>query len=112
MKTDELTAEEMYNLVMEAYASYYLSGEWLKTVTFRYANPIGKFNWMKSNIIRFVGNTMKNGLAMLRTQGIDFSRISEELKQIEEKAKKIKKKTGETFKIENQIEPLLLEKQI
>jgi len=112
MKTDELTAEEMYNLVVEAYASYYLNGEWLKVVASRYANPFGKFNWMGHNVPRFVKQTMKNGWEMLRTQGIVLSRVSQELKQIEEKAKKIKKKTGEIFKIENQIQPLLLEKRI
>lgn len=111
MGTDELTAEEIYNLVVEAYASYYLSGEWLRLVAFRYCNPFGKFNWMGSNVLRFVKNTMKNGWQMLKTQGIDFSRISDELKEIEKNAKQLRRETGE-FKMEDIVAPLLAEKHI
>jgi radical SAM superfamily enzyme YgiQ (UPF0313 family) len=112
MNTEELTSSEIYNLVVEAYASFYLSGEWLRTVTTRYINPFGKFNWMGHNVPRFVKETMRNGWAMLRTQGIDFSRISDELKEIESIAKEVKKKTGQ-FRMENQVShPLAAEKHV
>jgi len=100
MKTDELSAMDMYELVMEAYASYYLSGRWLKMVIKRYLNPFGKFNWMSYMIPKFIKQAMKGGFQMLRSQGISQSRISQELKDIIEKSEKFREKTGHTFKIE------------
>ncbi|TFG01100.1 MAG: radical SAM protein [Promethearchaeota archaeon] len=110
MNTDELSAMEMYELVMEAYASYYLSGRWLKMVIKRYLNPFGKFNWMSYMIPNFIKQAMKGGLNMLRSQGISQSRVSEELKKMIEKSERFKVKTGEKFKIEEQIIPSIAEK--
>jgi len=105
MKTDELTNRELYELVVEAYSSYYFGREWLSMVTKRYCNPFGKFNWMFSSVPRFVREVIKNGFDMLRSQGISTSKISDELKELSDRAKKIEKMTGEQFKIETKISP-------
>jgi radical SAM superfamily enzyme YgiQ (UPF0313 family) len=109
MKTDQLSAMEMYELVMEAYASYYLSGRWLKMVIKRYLNPFGKFNWMSYMIPKFIKQAMKGGFQMLHSQGISSSRISEELKKMIEKSEKFENITGENFKIEEDIIPRIAE---
>jgi radical SAM superfamily enzyme YgiQ (UPF0313 family) len=109
MKTDEITAREMYELVMEAYASYYLDGRWLRMVIKRYLNPFGKFNWMSYMIPKFIKQAMKGGLNMLRSQGISRLRISKELKQMVDKSEDFKEKTGHEFKIEEEIIPRIAE---
>ena len=109
MKTDQLSAMEMYELVVEAYASYYLSGRWLKMVIKRYLNPFGKFNWMSYMIPKFIKQAMKGGYQMLHSQGISSSRISEELKKMIEKSEKFENITGENFKIEEEIFPRIAE---
>ncbi len=105
MRTDELSAREMYELVMEAYASYYLSGRWLKLVIKRYLNPFGKFNWMSFNIPKFIKQAMAGGVKMLRSQGISRSRISTELKEMLDESEHFKEQTGKVFKIEEKITP-------
>jgi radical SAM superfamily enzyme YgiQ (UPF0313 family) len=110
MKTDELSAHEMYELVMEAYASYYLSGRWLKMVIKRYLNPFGKFNWMSFMIPQFIKQAMKGGYQMLHSQGISRSRISEELKKMVNNSEKYKERTGHNFKIEEKVIPRIAEK--
>ena len=112
MKTDELTAREMYELVMEAYASYYLDGRWLRMVIKRYLNPFGKFNWMSYMIPKFIKQAMKGGLNMLRSQGISRHRISKELKQMVDKSEDFKEKTGHEFKIEEDIIPRIAEEAL
>ena len=102
MRTDELSAMDMYKLVMEAYASYYLSGSWLKTVAKRYVNPFGKFNWMFRIIPKFIRQAMRGGLEMLHSQGISRRRISDELKNMVQISEKVEEVTGEKFKIEDQ----------
>ncbi|TXT56357.1 MAG: Ribosomal protein S12 methylthiotransferase RimO [Promethearchaeota archaeon] len=82
MRTDELTNREIYRLVGEAYASYYLSGYYMKLLAKRYANPLSKFNWMFKRIPSYVKRVMKNGVQMLHTQGISSNNVSEELKAI------------------------------
>jgi len=103
MDTDELSSKELYELVVEAYSSYYFGREWLSMVTKRYCNPFGKFNWMFSSVPRFVSEVIKNGFEMLRSQGISTSKISDELKAITNKAKHIEQKTGQQYKIETHI---------
>ncbi|MFX0071015.1 MAG: B12-binding domain-containing radical SAM protein [Candidatus Hermodarchaeota archaeon] len=82
MRTDQLTNKEIYRLVSEAYAAYYLSGGYLKMMAKRYCNPLGNFNWMGRNIPRFTKTVIRSGLKMLHTQGITSSVISDELKSI------------------------------
>ncbi|MBD3214907.1 MAG: radical SAM protein [Candidatus Lokiarchaeota archaeon] len=101
MKTDELTSKELYELVVEAYSSYYFGREWISMVAKRYCNPIGKFNWMLPSVPRFVKVVIKNGFEMLRSQGISTSKISDELKALSNAAKEIENKTGTRFKIED-----------
>jgi anaerobic magnesium-protoporphyrin IX monomethyl ester cyclase len=82
MSTDQLTNKEIYRLVGEAYGAYYLSGDYVKTMAKRYFNPLGNFNWMSRNLVRFIKTVMRNGYKMLHTQGISGSLVSEELKSI------------------------------
>jgi len=103
MNTDELTSKELYELVVEAYSSYYFGREWLLMVGKKYCNLFGKFNWMFSSVPRFVKEVIKNGFEMLRSQGISTSKISEELKEIANKAKQVEQKTGQQYKIETHI---------
>ena len=82
MGTDQLSSREIYRLVGEAYAAYYLHGDYLKTMAKRYCNPFGKFNWMNRNVPRFTKTVIRSGYKMLHTQGISGSLISDELKSI------------------------------
>lgn len=82
MKTDELSNKEIYRLVVEAYASYYLSAYYIKLLAKRYLNPFGKFNWMFNRILSYTKRVMRNGVQMLRTQGISSDMVSDELKTI------------------------------
>ena len=50
MRTEQLTTNEIYQLVGEAYSAYYLSKGWLRMLIKRYTNPFGKFNWMGRNV--------------------------------------------------------------
>jgi radical SAM superfamily enzyme YgiQ (UPF0313 family) len=112
MNTDELSAKEMYELVVEAYSSYYLGEKWLKMLIKRYLNPFGKFNWMSYMIPNFIRQFITGGLKMLRSQGITSSRVSEELRRLIEKSKTYEDKTGNEFKIEEQIIPKGTEKAV
>jgi radical SAM superfamily enzyme YgiQ (UPF0313 family) len=112
MKTDEISAKEMYKLVVEAYSSYYLGAQWLKTSIKRYLNPFGKYNWMSYMIPNFIRQFIGGGLKMLRSQGISSSRVSEELKELIEKSEKFEEETEEVFKIEEQIIPEGTEKVV
>ncbi|MCK4380367.1 MAG: radical SAM protein [Candidatus Lokiarchaeota archaeon] len=80
MRTEQLTTNEMFQLVGEAYSAYYLSGGWLKMLVKRYINPFGKFNWMMRNIPRFAKTVIVSGLDMLHSMGMTKSIISDELK--------------------------------
>ena len=80
MRTEQLTTNEMYRLVGEAYSAYYLSKGWLRMLVKRYINPFGKFNWMTRNIPRFAKTVIVSGLDMLHSMGMTKSIISDELK--------------------------------
>ena len=81
MRTEQLTAKDMYRLTAEAYSAYYLTG-WLKYQAKRYMNPFGKFGWMAKNLPRFLKTVVMNGLEMLHNMGMTSSIISEELNDI------------------------------
>lgn len=81
MRTEQLTAKDMYRLTAEAYSAYYLTG-WLKFQAKRYMNPFGKFGWMAKNLPRFLKTVVMNGLEMLHNMGMTSSIISEELNDI------------------------------
>jgi radical SAM superfamily enzyme YgiQ (UPF0313 family) len=80
MRTEQLTSKEMYNLVAEAYAEFYLASGWLIRRGKEYLNPFGKFNWMVNSMGRLIKQGILGGLGMLHTQGITTNVISEELK--------------------------------
>ncbi|MBY8982357.1 MAG: radical SAM protein [Candidatus Lokiarchaeota archaeon] len=111
MNTDELSSKDMYRLVVEAYSAYYLSGEWMKALAMRYCNPFGKFNWMGLKIPRFIRKVIKSGFHMMRSQGFTTSNVSDELKNLKEKAKLYHKKTGRTYEIENDLPLIPIQKK-
>jgi anaerobic magnesium-protoporphyrin IX monomethyl ester cyclase len=80
MDTDKLKAEEIYQLVGEAYAAYYLYSDWLLKRSFEYLNPIGKFNWMYPSLGRLIKQGVLGGRSMLTGQGFTNKLISKELK--------------------------------
>jgi len=84
MRTEQLTTNEMYELVGEAYSAYYLSKGWLGMLIKRYTNPFGKFNWMGRNVPRFARTVIKSGNEMLHSMGMSKSMISDELKEFME----------------------------
>ena len=87
MRTEQLSSNELYKLVGEAYSAYYLSKGWLKTMAKRYMNPFGKFKWMGRNIPRFIKTAIVSGLDMFRSMGMTQSLISDEMKEIMEYTK-------------------------
>ncbi|UCC18396.1 MAG: radical SAM protein [Promethearchaeota archaeon] len=87
MRTEQLTANEIYKLVGEAYSAYYLSKGWLRMLIKRYTNPFGKFNWMGRNIPRFAKTVIKSGRDMLQSMGMNQSIISDEMKELMELGK-------------------------
>ncbi|MHA2474390.1 MAG: B12-binding domain-containing radical SAM protein [Promethearchaeota archaeon] len=82
MRTEQLTTNEMFQLVAEAYSAYYLSKGWLKMLVKRYLNPIGKFNWMGRNVPRFAKTALISGLDMLHSMGMTRGILSDEMKEI------------------------------
>jgi len=82
MNTDELTEQELHQLVIEAYSYYYLSGDWIRLITKRYVNPFGKYNWNFSQVPKVARKVIVNGLQMFKNQGISDGMISDNLKLI------------------------------
>jgi hypothetical protein len=82
MRTEQLTPQEMYHLVAEAYASTYLEKDWLEVIIKRYINPFGKYNWMYKNIPRFASAVMRDGVEMLHSQGVTKGVLSEEMRDL------------------------------
>jgi len=110
MRTEQLTNIEIYRLVAEAYSAYYLSKGWLKMLIKRYFNPFGKFNWMLSNVPKFIKTVIVSGLDMLRTMGMTRDILSDEMKEIMKRAEEGKplfsEKTPEQIEKEKAIPPL------
>ncbi len=86
MRTDKLTNIEIYRLVCEAYASYYLGSDYIKDLAKRYLNPFGKWRWMGASVPNYVKTVMGEAYKMLMSQGITRSVISEDLKNLRMRA--------------------------
>ena len=80
MKTDQLSAQEIYELVAEAYNAFYLQWGWLLEKATEYLNPFGKFNWMTRKILKLIQQMVLNGRSMLSAQGFGENSVSKELK--------------------------------
>jgi radical SAM superfamily enzyme YgiQ (UPF0313 family) len=80
MGTDELSAQEIYELVAEAYNAFYLQWDWLMGKAMEYLNPFGKFNWMTRRILKLIHQMVLNGRSMLSAQGFGENGLSKELK--------------------------------
>jgi radical SAM superfamily enzyme YgiQ (UPF0313 family) len=81
MRTEQLSTNEIFQLVGEAYSAYYLAKGWLRMLIKRYTNPFGKYNWMGRNVPRFAKTVIKSGREMLQSMGMNQSIISDELKK-------------------------------
>ncbi|MFX1276191.1 MAG: B12-binding domain-containing radical SAM protein [Promethearchaeota archaeon] len=86
MGTDRLTNIEMYRLVAEAYASYYLGSDYIKDVAKRYCNPFSKWRWMGSSVPRYGKTVIGEAYGMFMTQGITRRAISEDLQDLRRRA--------------------------
>jgi len=83
MGTDKLTNIEVYRLVAEAYASYYLGSDYIKDLAKRYCNPFNKkWRWMGSQMPNYVKTVIGEAYKMFMTQGITRKAISEDLKDL------------------------------
>ena len=89
MGTDELSAQEIYELVAEAYNAFYLQWGWLIEKAMEYLNPLGKFNWMTRRILKLVQQMVLNGRSMLSAQGFGENGLSKELKNKKELMKDV-----------------------
>ena len=89
MGTDELSSQEIYELVSEAYNAFYLQGGWLMEKATEYLNPFGKFNWMTRKILKLVQQMVLNGRKMLSAQGFAENGLSKELKDKKELMKDV-----------------------
>ena len=88
MNTEQLSSKEIYGLVGEAYAAYYIHNyDWMKIMAKRYCNPFSKFNWMGFKVPRFIKTVIKSGYKMLNTQGMTSESISDELRTLMENSK-------------------------
>ncbi len=88
MSTDQINSREMYRLVGEAYAAYYLyKYDWVKIMAKRYCNPFSKFNWMAHRIPKFAKTVIKSGYGMFHTQGISTSALSKDMIEIMQNSK-------------------------
>lgn len=81
MRTEQLSNKELYRLVAQALASYYLDGSWLKSKAKQYLNPFSKFNWMLPSIGRLIKQMLIDGRRMFHSQGISHNIIPDELTQ-------------------------------
>ncbi|MFX0009841.1 MAG: B12-binding domain-containing radical SAM protein, partial [Candidatus Hermodarchaeota archaeon] len=97
MRTDELTSKEIYKLVVEAYAAFYMKG-WLPRRAMEYLNPFSNFNWMLKNMGNLIKQMIFGGVEMLYSQGITPKEISEELKNKMELMKDVNIKNMEYMK--------------
>ncbi|MFX1298698.1 MAG: B12-binding domain-containing radical SAM protein [Promethearchaeota archaeon] len=83
MGTEQLSTQEIGELVKEAYAAYYMmGGDYLKQVAMRYLNPFSKFRWLIRRIPKVIRSFLIGGGMMLHEQGVSEDVISDELKNI------------------------------
>jgi radical SAM superfamily enzyme YgiQ (UPF0313 family) len=80
MRTEQLSSEELYGLMKEAYAAYYLDHDYIKNEAKRFLNPFGKWRWLFKKLPAVIKGFLLGGARMLERQGITKDIISEELK--------------------------------
>ena len=98
MGTDQLSAEEIYELMKEAFAYHFLNTRYLLMMAKRFLNPFSQNRKSrKSSVLSKIKSFIVNGSSMLDGQGINKSIISEELKnmKVEDLPIYSKKKTTE-----------------
>ncbi|MBN2149988.1 MAG: cobalamin-dependent protein [Candidatus Lokiarchaeota archaeon] len=80
MRTEELSSEELYGIMKEAYAAYYLDHDYIKHEAKRFLNPFGKWRWLFKKLPYVIKQFLLGGAHMFERQGITRDIISEELK--------------------------------
>jgi radical SAM superfamily enzyme YgiQ (UPF0313 family) len=76
MRTDQLSRNQMYSLVGEAYARYYLSKNFLKLMARRvFQNP--KFRWMAKFSMSWIRQFIFGGWGMFNSMGISLELATE-----------------------------------
>jgi hypothetical protein len=79
MRTDKLSAEEIGDLVVEAYSYLYTSSRsWSRAK--QYLNPFGPYGWLFRRLHRIIPAYVCKGLTMARRGGIPWHGYSDELK--------------------------------
>jgi hypothetical protein len=113
MRTEQLTNNEIYQLVGEAYSAYYLSKGWLRMLIKRYTNPFGNYNWMGRNVPRFAKTVIKSGREMLLSMGMSQSIISDEMKDLMKQAKNGNQKLSQKAnKIKKEVDIITITKNL
>ncbi|HME53972.1 MAG TPA: radical SAM protein [Candidatus Lokiarchaeia archaeon] len=80
MRTEQLSTEDLNGLMKEAYAAYYLDGDYIKHEAKKFLNPFGKWGWLFKKLPGVIKQFLLGGATMLKEQGIMRDVISEELK--------------------------------
>nr|MDO8112722.1 radical SAM protein [Candidatus Sigynarchaeota archaeon] len=80
MKTEQLSAEEIYGLMKEAYAACYLDHDYIKQQAKQFLNPFGKWRWLFRKLPYVIKHFLIGGSNMLGEQGITKDIISDELR--------------------------------
>jgi len=80
MGTEQLSSEEIYGLMKEAYAAYYLDREYIMEQAKRFLNPFGKWRWLFKKLPWVIKHFLLGGSEMLAEQGITRDIISDELR--------------------------------
>ncbi|MHA1315696.1 MAG: B12-binding domain-containing radical SAM protein [Candidatus Helarchaeota archaeon] len=84
MRTEELSSEEIYELVKEAYAAYYLQQDFVEMLLDRFVhNPPPQFEWAVPIVPQFFKTIMMSGGKMLSGQGVRLKNISKEFKEMQ-----------------------------
>ncbi|MHA1732747.1 MAG: radical SAM protein [Promethearchaeota archaeon] len=91
MRTDELTDWEIYGLVAEAYAAFFLNASWPLKKLYNYSKPWGKMRWFLPMLAPFVKQYVMSGRDMFRTQGIHLGIVSDEYRALLKERKRERK---------------------
>jgi len=82
MRTEQLSSRKIFQLVKEAYASYYLDSDYAKLVVKKFLNPSSEYKLNILRIFRTLVKFMWNGKKMFSSCGITTASISDEFKNM------------------------------
>ncbi|MFX1451619.1 MAG: B12-binding domain-containing radical SAM protein [Promethearchaeota archaeon] len=82
MRTEQLSSKDIFQLVKEAYAAYYLDSDYAKLVLKKFINPSSEYKLNILRIFRTLVKFMWNGKKMFSSCGITTASISDEFKNM------------------------------